>query len=163
DPPAGPAPGGATDNGELATLARCASVRLFVDRAQAGRADFQLTPANAAAIAGLCQRLEGIPLAVELAAARATGLTPQQTPSRVADRFEPLVGRHRRPDPRPRPLRATLDWSFQLLAPEMQRFFSRLSVFRGGWTLEAADAVCGEEGVGGWAGTREAGGGVEIG
>src|SRR5262249_39554132 len=69
------------------------SVRLFVDRAQAGRADFQLTPGNAAAIAGLCQRLEGIPLAIELAAARATVLTPQQMLSRLAHRFELLVGR----------------------------------------------------------------------
>jgi predicted ATPase/DNA-binding SARP family transcriptional activator len=125
-------------------LIRFPSVQLLVDRAQAVRPDFQLTAHNAAAVAALCQRLEGLPLAIELAAARAWVLTPEQMLTRVEQRFDLLVGRQRTADPRHRSLRATLDWSYQLLSPEMQRFFARLSVFRGGWTVEAAAAV-GEE------------------
>jgi predicted ATPase/DNA-binding SARP family transcriptional activator len=129
---------------DLASLVACPSVALFVDRAQAARPDFQVTPYNAPAVAALCQRLEGLPLATELAAARAGVLTPQQMLSRLEQRFELLVGRPRSADPRHRSLRATLDWSYELLTPELQRFFARLSIFRGGWTLEAAEAVCEE-------------------
>lgn len=127
---------------EPARLLQYPSVALFVDRAQAVRPDFQLTLRNAAAIAQLCQRLEGIPLAIELAAARAQVLTPVQMLERLQNRFELLVSRGRH-EARHRTLRAALDWSYQMLAPALQRFFAQLSVFRGGWTLEAAEAVCG--------------------
>jgi predicted ATPase len=124
------------------------SVALFVDRAQVVRADFQITTRNAAAVAGLCRQLEGLPLAIELAAARAGVLTPEQMLARLAGnpaaggRLELLVGRRRGSDPRHHSLRTALDWSYDLLTPEVQRFFARLSVFRGGWTLEAPEAVC---------------------
>jgi non-specific serine/threonine protein kinase len=118
------------------------SVRLFVDRAQAVRPYFQVTPGNAAALASLCNRLEGIPLALELAAARAQVLTPLQMLPQMERRFEFLVSRRRDTAARHRSLRAALDWSYQLLSPDMQRFLNRLSVFRGGWALEAAEHVC---------------------
>jgi predicted ATPase/DNA-binding SARP family transcriptional activator len=126
---------------ELTRLCDCASVQLFVDRAQAVRPDFQVTPANAAAVAAVCARLEGMPLALELAAARIAVLTPLQMVSRFEKQLDLLVVQQRQVDPRHRSLRATLDWSCRLLRPEVQQFFCRLSVFRGGWTLEAAEAV----------------------
>ncbi len=125
----------------LTTLVANPSVRLFVDRAQAARADFQVTPGNAAVIAAVCARLEGIPLALELAAARARVLTPAQMLTRLEQRLELLVSRGRVAEPRHRSLRAALDGSFHLLTPDLQRFFAMLSVFRGGWTLEAAEAM----------------------
>src|SRR5205814_1836293 len=97
--------------------------------------DFQVTAQNAATVAGLCQALEGLPLAIELAAARAWALTPQQMLARLEHRFDLLVGRQRPADSRHRSLWATLDWSYQLLSPDLQRFFAHLSVFRGGWTV----------------------------
>jgi predicted ATPase/DNA-binding SARP family transcriptional activator len=128
-------------------LLACESVMLFVDRAQAVRPDFQVTRANAGTVAALCRRLEGIPLALELAAARAGVMTPAQMLARLDQRFELLVSRHRDVAPRHRSLRAALEWSDQLLSSELRRFFRQLSVFRGGWTLEAAEAVCaGSEG-----------------
>jgi predicted ATPase/DNA-binding SARP family transcriptional activator len=123
-------------------LIDCASVALFVDRARAARPDFQVTPANARAIARLCARLEGLPLAIELAAARVGVLKPAQILARLEQRFELLVSRQRDVSARHQSLRAALDWSYQLLAPELQRCFAGLSVFRGGWTLDAAEAVC---------------------
>src|SRR5207248_1834134 len=102
---------------------------------------FQVTPANADAVADLCDRMEGIPLAIELAAARAQVLTPSQMAAQLQRRFDFLVSRKRDLPERQRTLRGALDWSYQLLAPELQRFFARLSVFRGGWTLEAAEAI----------------------
>jgi predicted ATPase len=126
--------------------ARFPSVQLFVDRAQAVRADFQATRANAAALAELCRRLEGLPLALELAAARSSLLSPAQLLEQLTRReggpWAMLGSRQRDATPRHRSLRAALEWSYQLLAPELQQFFARLSVFRGGWTLEAAQAVC---------------------
>ena len=127
-------------------LTQFASVRLFVDRAQAVRPDFQVTDYNAPAVTELCQRLEGIPLAIELAAARIQMLTPVQMLPLLARRFELLVSRQRDRPARHRTLHTTIEWSYRLLSPELQRLFARLSVFRGGWTLEAAAAVCGEEG-----------------
>jgi predicted ATPase/DNA-binding SARP family transcriptional activator len=120
------------------------SVQLFVDRARARRVDFQLTEGNAAAVAQLCDRLEGIPLAIELAAGWAKALTPAQMLSRLSERFELLATRRAHVPERHRSLHAALEWSQRLLSPELQRFFARLSVFRGGCTLEAAEAVCGE-------------------
>jgi len=123
-------------------LGAFASVRLFVDRAQAARSDFRLTADNAAVIAALCTRLEGIPLALELAAAWARILTPSQIQARLVQRFDLLVSRQRGVPDRHRTLRAALEGSFQLLSPDLQDFFVALSLFRGGWTLEAAQAVC---------------------
>jgi predicted ATPase/DNA-binding SARP family transcriptional activator/class 3 adenylate cyclase len=125
-------------------LLECASVRLFVDRAQAVRPDFQVTPANTATVAALCERLEGIPLALELAAARAGVLTPAQMLARLEQRFKLLTRRRREGEERHWSLRAALDWSYHLLSPELQRFFAQLSIFRGGWALEAAEGVAEE-------------------
>jgi non-specific serine/threonine protein kinase len=97
-----------------------------------------------AGCSGVGGPLEGIPLAVELAAARAQVLTPSQMLARLGDRFELLVSRKRGAAARQRTLRAAVDWSYQLLDPDLQSFFCRLSVFRGGWTVEAAEAVCEE-------------------
>jgi predicted ATPase/DNA-binding SARP family transcriptional activator len=131
-----------------------ASVQLFLDRAQAVKPDFQVTPANANVLARLCRRLEGIPLALELAAARALMLPPAQmlaqldASARTGDtgasaRFEILTSRKRDLPARSRTLRAALDWSYHLLEPETQRAFTALSVFHGSWTVEAAEAVMG--------------------
>jgi predicted ATPase len=136
-----PTPNVGTDAPEW--LMRCESVQLFVDRAQAVKPDFQITPHNADAIAELCERLDGIPLAIELAASRILALPPAQMVARLRERFDFLVSRRRDLPERHRTMRAAIDWSFQLLSPELQRFFARLSVFRGGWTLEAAEAVVG--------------------
>ncbi len=120
------------------------SVRLFTDRAQAIRPDFQVTPRNADAVAALCRCLEGLPLALELAAPWIQTQTPAQMLSRMSARFDLLVSRRRRHIPRHLSLRVALDWSYDLLTQEEQRFFLRLSIFRGGCTLDSADAVCGE-------------------
>jgi predicted ATPase/DNA-binding SARP family transcriptional activator len=125
-------------------LLEFASVRLFLSRAQAARPDFQVTAANAQAVTRLCQALEGIPLALELAAARSPVLTPAQMLLHLSDRFGFLVARHRNVTERHQTLHAALEWSYQTLPEPQQRLLARLSVFRGGWTLEAAAAVCGE-------------------
>jgi predicted ATPase len=125
-------------------LAEFPSVRLFVDRAQTARPDFQITRENAAAVSALCERLEGLPLAIELAAAWAAVLTPSQMLVRLEHRFAFLTSRRKNLAARHRTLRDTVEWSYRLLTPEMQRFFAQLSVFRGGWTLDAAEAVCEE-------------------
>ena len=125
-------------------LLDCESVELLVDRAQAARPDFQITTKNAAAVAELCRRLEGIPLALELAAARAQVLTPTQMLSHLSQRFDFLITRRQDIEERHRTMRAAMDWSHHLLSPELRVFLARLSVFRGGWTLEAATAVTGD-------------------
>lgn len=125
-----------------AALALLPSVQLFVDRAQAVRPDFQITAYNAAAVAAICRSLEGMPLALELAAARIQTLTPAQMQVQLAARLDFLTSRRRDLPPRHRSLRAALEWSALLLTPEQTRFFVRLSVFRGGCTLESASAVC---------------------
>ena len=126
------------------------SAAVFMDRVRAVQPEFQMTRESAAAVAELCRRLEGLPLALELAAARAGVLTPQQMLKRLAAaggsdtgaRFELLRDEGRHVALRHRSLRATLDWSYHLLSREQRRFFARLSVFRGGWTLEAVEAMC---------------------
>ncbi|MGI4789543.1 MAG: AfsR/SARP family transcriptional regulator [Janthinobacterium lividum] len=128
---------------EPADLIDYPSVQLFVDRAQAVRPDFQVTPLNAEAVAAICRSLEGMPLALELAAARIQALTPSQMQQQLEARLDFLTSRRRDLPPRHRSLRAALEWSTQLLTPEQTRFFIQLSVFRGGWTLEAAASVCG--------------------
>jgi non-specific serine/threonine protein kinase len=133
----------------LAALAGSEAVRLFVERAAAVRAGFGLAPANAAAVAEICRRLDGIPLAIELAAARVSALTPAQIAQHLHERFRLLTMGSRTAVPRHQTLRALLDWSHDLLSADEKILFSRLAVFVGGWTLEAAEAVCGFEGVGG--------------
>ncbi len=113
------------------------SVRLFVDRAQAVRPDFQITRHNAAPIAELCRRLEGLPLALELAAARTQVLTPAQMLAQLEQRFRFLATNRPNIGPRHRSMQAALDWGYSLLSPQLRTLYSRLSVFRGGWTLEA--------------------------
>lgn len=126
----------------LERLTRIDSVRLFVDRAQSVRPSFALTPQNAEDIARLCARLDGLPLAIELCAAWAQTLTPAQMLAHLTRRFDLLVSRRTDITPRHRTLRATLEYSYLLLPPDLQDFFIRLSVFRGGWTLDAATAIC---------------------
>jgi predicted ATPase/DNA-binding SARP family transcriptional activator len=125
-------------------LLEFASVQLFVDRVQAVRRDFHITGANAGAIAALCHHLEGLPLSLELAAAWGQTLTPAQILARLKPRLDLLVNRQVGAPARQASLRATLEWSYTLLPPDLQHFFACLSVFRGGWDLEAAEAVCTE-------------------
>ena len=117
------------------------ATRLFVERAQAARPDFRLTDANAPAVAQICYRLDGIPLAIELAAARVKVLPPEQIAARLSDRFRLLTGGSRTALPRQQTLQALIDWSWDLLPEPERRLLRRLSVFAGGWTLEAAEAV----------------------
>jgi predicted ATPase/DNA-binding SARP family transcriptional activator/Tfp pilus assembly protein PilF len=128
-------------------LEECPSVQLFLDRAHGIRPRFRLTPENRGAVAEVCVRLEGLPLAIELAAARAGVLTPVQMVARLGERFDLLTREGEASGERHRSLRAAVEWSYRLLSSLQQRVLCRLSVFRGGWTLEAAEAVCGEPGV----------------
>jgi non-specific serine/threonine protein kinase len=131
----------AEGDADAATMADSDAVRLFVDRAAAVLPGFALGPANAEAIAQICRRLDGIPLAVELAAARVRSLPPNQIAARLDDRFRLLTGGSRTALPRHRTLRAAMDWSFDLLGEPEQALLRRLSVFAGSFSLEAAEAV----------------------
>ena len=126
----------------LVALTECDAVRLFVDRAQAVMPSFVADATNIAPIAQICRRLDGIPLAVELAAARIRSLPPHQIAARLDDRFRLLTGGTRTSLPRHRTLRAAFDWSFELLSPAEQELVPRLSVFSGSFSLEAAEAIC---------------------
>ena len=117
------------------------SMRLFVERARQRDPSFELTLRNGQAVAQVCRRLEGIPLAIELAAGRMEVLSAEQLASRLEDFLKLLTG-GRTADPRHRTLRATLEWSHELLSEAERALFRRLSVFAGGWTLEAAEEVC---------------------
>lgn len=123
-------------------LMQVAGVQLFVDRVQAVRPAFALTRQNAETVAQLCSRLDGLPLAIELCAAWAQTLSPAQMLEQLTRRFDLLVSRRNDIAPRHRTLRAALEYSYLLLPEEMQRLFAQLSVFRGGWTLAGAAAVC---------------------
>ncbi len=123
-------------------LLQLESVRLFVDRATAVQPSFRLTENNAAAVAEICRRLDGIPLAIELAAARTRALSVETIAGRLKDRFKLLTTSDRTVLPRQQTLRALIDWSYDMLAPSEQTLVQRLSVFAGGWTLESAEAVC---------------------
>jgi predicted ATPase/Tfp pilus assembly protein PilF/DNA-binding XRE family transcriptional regulator len=129
-------------------LARSEAVRLFVERARSVRAGFALTAENATAVADICRRLDGIPLAIELAAARASALLPGQIARRLDDRFRLLTTGGRTALPRHQTLQALIDWSHGLLSERERCLFRRLAVFTGGFTLEAAEAVCGFSGLG---------------
>ncbi len=122
-------------------LSSFASVRLLSDRALAARPDFAVTAENASAVASICQQLDGIPLALELAAARVRSMSVQRIAERLVDRFKLLSTGDRTALPRQQTLRALIDWSYDLVSPEEQALFRRLSVFAGGFTLEAAEAV----------------------
>ncbi len=118
------------------------AVALFVDRARAVDAGFRLTDENASDVAEICRRLDGIPLALELAAARVRMLAPRQIAQRLDQRFRLLTGGDPRALPRHQTMTALIDWSYDLLSPREQLFFESLAVFAGGCTLEAATAVC---------------------
>jgi predicted ATPase len=118
------------------------SARLFEERAQLAQADFKLTMENASSVAQICSRLDGIPLAIELAAARVNMFSTGQIAARLDDRFNLLTGGSRTALPRQQTLRASIDWSWNLISDPERALLRRLTVFAGGWTLEAAESVC---------------------
>jgi len=118
------------------------AVRLFVERAQAATPDFQVSDANIQAVAEICVRLDGLPLAIELAASRVRALPPPALLRRLDQRLRLLTGGAQDVDERQRTLRATLEWSYELLADSEKALFAQLSVFSGGCRLEAAEAIC---------------------
>ena len=128
------------------TLVQSEAARLFVDRALAAQPRLTLTAQNVTAIAQICGRLDGIPLALELAAARTRVFTPEQVATRLDDRFRLLTGGSRTALPRQQTLRALIDWSYDLLPEPERALLRRLSVFAGGWSLEAAEAIAKDEG-----------------
>ncbi|HEX2293934.1 MAG TPA: tetratricopeptide repeat protein [Actinomycetota bacterium] len=135
----------ATSECTAAGVGEFESVRLFVERAQAADPSFALTDANARAIAEICGRLDGIPLAIELAAARTRLLSPDAILSRLAHRLQLLTGGPVDLPERQQTLRATLDWDYDLLEADEQEVFRKLAVFSGGFTLTAAERVLGDE------------------
>jgi predicted ATPase/DNA-binding SARP family transcriptional activator len=128
-------------------LAASPAVQLFVDRAAGALPDFRLDEDNAGAVAEICRHLDGIPLALELAAARVTALPVEELASRMEDRFALLTTGPRTAEARQRTLRATVDWSHQLLTEPERVLLRRLSVFRGSWTLAAVQSVARGEGL----------------
>jgi predicted ATPase/class 3 adenylate cyclase/Tfp pilus assembly protein PilF len=130
----------------LGPLPTADAVSLFEQRARAARPGFAVTPANEAAVVDICRRLDGLPLALELAAARIKLLSPDAVNTRLQRRLHLLVGGARDRPSRQQTLRAAIDWSHDLLAPAEQRLFARLAVFAGGCTLESAEAVCDPDG-----------------
>jgi predicted ATPase/class 3 adenylate cyclase len=133
----------AAARGSSELVSQFEAVRLFIERAMAVRPDFHLGPGDAAAVAEISARLDGLPLAIELAAARIKLLTPQQMLPRLEQRLDLLAGGARDLPDRQRTLRGAIDWSYDLLDEAHRRLFGRFSVFVGGATLEAAEAVCG--------------------
>jgi predicted ATPase/class 3 adenylate cyclase len=130
-----------------ASIAPFEAVQLFTDRALLARPDFKVTHQNAAMLASICYRLDGIPLAIELAAARVRALSIEEINSRLDQRFLLLTGGSRTALPRQQTLRSLIDWSYDLLNDPEKRLLQRLSIFAGGWTLAAAEQVCGGDGV----------------
>jgi predicted ATPase len=134
-----PDPGG---RGDEEAVAGFPSVRLFLERATAVLPSFRLSDRNASTVADICRHLDGIPLAIELAAARVRAMPVDAIAARLTDRFRLLTGGNRTALPRQQTLRALVDWSHELLAPGERVLFRRLAVFAGGWTLDAAERVC---------------------
>jgi predicted ATPase/class 3 adenylate cyclase len=141
-PPVAPTSQSAPSPSGSSALLEYEAVRLFVERAVFTQPGFVVTDQNALALAQVCQRLDGIPLALELAAARVKALPVEKLNERLDDMFRLLTGGSRTALPRQQTLRALIDWSYDLLAPPEQALLRRLSVFAGGWILEAAEAVC---------------------
>jgi predicted ATPase/DNA-binding CsgD family transcriptional regulator len=129
-------------------LAQCEAVALFLDRAQLAAPSFEINASNAPAVAQLCRQLDGIPLAIELAAARAGFMSPEQILKRLEDRFGLLTGGSRAGPARHRTLQLALDWSHDLLSNEELQVFRRLSVFAGSFSLEAVEHVCSDNDLG---------------
>ena len=132
----------------LEEAAATEAVRLFAERAAAVLPSFVLSGANVASISEICRRLDGIPLAIELAAARVSAMSPDDIAQRLGDRFRLLAGGRRTAVPRQQTLHALIDWSWDLLTEDDRQLLRRLSVFAGGWTADAADAVV-ADGMGG--------------
>ena len=132
---------------DAAWAAQYGAVRLFTLRAKQAAGSFHLTDANARTVASICRRLDGIPLALELAAARVRALSVEEIEARLSDRFALLSGPFRFAETRHRTLRTSVEWSHQLLTPEEQELFAGLSVFSGGWTLHAAKGAIGPSAV----------------
>lgn len=128
---------------DFATISKLASVRLFVDRAHAAHINFALTEEDAPVVAEICRRLDGLPLAIEMAAARVRVLPPPAILARLNNRLALLTAGARDLPRRQQTLRATLDWSYELLSPSEQLVFAQLAVFVGSWCIEAMEAVCG--------------------
>jgi predicted ATPase/class 3 adenylate cyclase len=133
---------------DLSAISAVEAVRLFAERAMAANPRFTLTERNAPVVAEITSRLDGLPLAIELAATRTKVLTPEQILSRLERRLSILTSGSRSLPERQRTLRAAIAWSYDLLDPVERRLFARLSVFAGGWTFESAEAVCDPEGLG---------------
>jgi predicted ATPase len=127
---------------QMESIAQYAAVELFIQRAQSIKPDFAVTNENAPAVAEICHRLDGLPLAIELAAARVKMLSPGELLSKLERRFDLLRGGLRDLPERQQTLRGAIDWSYELLDESAKRLFRRLSVFVGGWTFEGAEAVC---------------------
>src|SRR5574341_842629 len=127
----------------LAVLSQYESVALFIQRAKAARPDFEISEDNAPAVAEICVRLDGLPLAIELAAARSRMLAPQAMLEKLSSRLKALTGGARDLPARQQTLRGAIDWSYDLLDEQEQKLFARLGVFQGGPSLEAVEAVCG--------------------
>jgi len=130
------------EDDSLDEILKYEAVQLFVERATAVNPKFELTKKNGSSIAQICRRLDGIPLALELAAARAKVLSVEQIAERLDDRFRLLTGGSRTALPRQQTLRAMIDWSYGLLSEPEKALFRRLAVFEGGWDLEAAEKIC---------------------
>ena len=126
------------------------AVQLFIERALFQQSTFAVTNANAPALASICQRLDGIPLAIELAAARVRSLSVEDINSKLDQRFRLLTGGSRTALPRQQTLRSLIDWSYDLLSNAEKALLCRLSVFAGGWTLESAESVCSGDVVEDW-------------
>ena len=134
----------------LASVAPFEAVQLFIDRALLARADFEFTSQSASTLASICYRLDGIPLAIELAAARLRSLSLEEINRKLDQRFRLLTGGSRTALPRQQTLRALIDWSYDLLNQSEQTLFCRLAVFAGGWMLEAVQQVCSDESADEW-------------
>ncbi|HET9909754.1 MAG TPA: adenylate/guanylate cyclase domain-containing protein [Anaerolineales bacterium] len=131
----------------MAAIQGTESVKLFTDRATAVLPEFELSETNASSVAQICKRLDGIPLAIELAASRVKLLKVEQIASRLNDVFRLLTGGSRTALPRQQTLRALIDWSYNLLSEPEKILFRRLAVFAGGWTMEAAESICSGKGI----------------